>query len=121
VGKLSSAPFTTATPLMLVMRSCKLKFQWLVIRTGIWTMFWNPSYGHPWTIPKTMFWNPSHGHPWTIPKTMFWNPSYGHPWTIPKTISKITTSFSSLTTLFLFLNNCFFFLWTFLITISHLS
>jgi hypothetical protein len=27
----------------------------------------------------------------------FFNHSYGHPWTIPKTISKITTSFSSLT------------------------
>jgi hypothetical protein len=33
------------------------KFQWWVIGTGIWGIFffWNSSYGHPWTIPKTIF------------------------------------------------------------------
>jgi hypothetical protein len=31
---------------------------------------------------------------------IFWNPSYGHLWTIPKRISKLNTSFSSLTTSF---------------------
>jgi hypothetical protein len=30
------------------------KFQGGVIKTSIWGIFWNPSYGHPWTIPKTI-------------------------------------------------------------------
>jgi hypothetical protein len=30
------------------------KFQGRVIGTGIWRIFWNPSYGHSWTIPKTI-------------------------------------------------------------------
>jgi hypothetical protein len=29
-------------------------FQWWVIGIGIWGIFWNPSYGCPWTIPKTI-------------------------------------------------------------------
>jgi len=28
------------------------KFQWRIIRIGLWGIFWNPSYGCPWTIPK---------------------------------------------------------------------
>jgi len=28
------------------------EFQWRVIQTGICGIFWNPSYGHPWTIPN---------------------------------------------------------------------
>jgi hypothetical protein len=30
------------------------KFQWWIIRIGLWGSFWNPSYGYAWTIPKTI-------------------------------------------------------------------
>jgi len=30
------------------------KFQWWIIRIGLWGIFWNPSFGCPWTIPKTI-------------------------------------------------------------------
>jgi hypothetical protein len=30
------------------------KFQGQVIGTGIWGIFWNPSNGRSWTIPKTI-------------------------------------------------------------------
>jgi hypothetical protein len=32
----------------------RTKFQWWVIKISMWRIFWNPSYGHPWTILKTI-------------------------------------------------------------------